>query len=193
MVRGKLARIAVMLAVLAVAASTLGAMPSQALPEQEGPSLPYGPDVFAGSVPVQKVTSPGGTMLFACISDCGVHKSKRVLTNHDGTFDGLTVHQPGRSLAGHPVRFFLANEHGHIEADEQVGFQGATERHSLDLRFAGPVPFRPSLTTPSATPVPPAAGDTIVAAVPRWVLIMGVLTFLSGVTLVLRARRREAT
>lgn len=182
--RGKLARIAVMLAVLAVAASTLGATPSQALPEQEGPSLPYGPDVFAGPVPVQNVASPGGTTLFACIKNCGLYKSESVLTNHDGTFDGL---------AGHPVRFFLANEHGHIEADEQVGFQGATERHSLDLRFAGPAPFRPSLTTPSATPVPPATRDTIVAAVPRWVLIMGVLTFLSGVTLVLRAQRRETT
>ena len=191
--RGKLARIVVMLAVLAVAASTLGAMPSQALPEQEGPSLPYGPDVFAGSVPVQKVTSPGGTTLFVCISDCGVYRSKGLPISHDGTFDGLTVHQPGQSLAGHPVRFFLANEHGHIEADEQLGFQGSTERHSLDLRFAGPGPFRPPLATPSATPVLPATGDTVADAVPRWALIMGVLTFLSGVTLVLRAGRRETT
>ncbi len=193
MVKGKLARIAVMLAVLAVAASTLGAMPSQATPEQEGPSLPYGSDVFAGPIPVQKVASPGGTTLFACINNCGVYKSEGVLTNHDGTFDGLTVHQPGQSPAGHPVRSFPANEHGHIEADGQVGFQGATERHSLDLRFSVPAPLRPPLTTPSATPVLPATGDTVAAAVPRWVLIMGVLTFLSGVTLVLRAWRREAT
>ena len=135
--RGKLARIAVMLAVLAVAAATLGAMPSQAPPEQEGSSPPYGSDVIAGSVSVQKLTSPGGTTLFACIDDCGVYKSEGV------------------------------------------------------LNFAGPVPFRPSLTTPSSTPVLPAIGDTIVAAVPRWALIMGVLTFLSGVTLVLRVWRRE--
>ena len=191
MVRGNLTRIAVMLAILAVVAATLGAMPSQAPPEQEGSSLPYGSDVFAGSVSVQEVTPPGGMTLFACIDDCGVYKSESVLTNHDGTFDGLMVRPPEQSLAGHPVRFFLANEHGHIEADEQVGFQGTMERHSLDLRFAGPVPFRPSLTTPTATPVLPATGDTIVAAVPRWALVMGVLALLGGVALVLRARRGE--
>ena len=182
-----------MLAVLAVAASILGAMPSQAPPEQEGSSLPNGSDVFAGSVSIQEVTSPGGMTLFACIDDCGVYKSESVLTNHEGTFDGLTVRPPGQSLVGHPVRFFLANEHGRIEADEQLEFQGTAERHSLDLQFAGPVPFRPSLTTPTATPVLPATGDTVVAGVPQWMLIMGVLMFLSGVTLVLRARRRETT
>ena len=191
--RRKLARIAVMLAVLVVAAATLGAMPSQAPPEQESSSQPYGSDVFGGSVAVQEVTPPGGMTLFACIDDCGVYKSESVLTNHDGTFDGLTVRPLGPSLAGHPIRFFLANEHGHIEADEQVEFQGTAERFKLNLWFAGPVPFQPSLTTPTATPALPATGDKVVSAVPRWVLIMGVLTFLSGVALVLRARRREAT
>ena len=191
--RRKLAGIAVMLAVLVVAAATLGAMPNQAPPEQEGSSLPQGSDVFAGSVSVQEVTPPGGMTLFACIVDCEVYKSESVLTNHDGTFDGLMVRPPGQSLAGHPVRFFLANEHGRIEADEPAQFHGTAERHSLDLQFAGPVPFQPSLTTPTATPVLPATGDTVVAAVPRWMLVMGVLTFLSGVTLVLRARRKGTT
>ena len=185
MVRRKSAFLAMLFALFLGALSTLAATPNQGKPPQ-----PFGPDSFSGQATVEGTAPPRGMQLFACIDDCSVFKSATVTIRQGGRYSQLVVSPVDRSLVGHPVLFYLANEFGRIKAAEDQDFQGATETFTLNLTFSDPIPVptpTPTITPTASLPVP---GDPIVTAIPGWVLLAGTGAVLAGVTLLLVARRR---
>ena len=165
--------------------ATLGATAWQVNPPQ-----PFGPDSFFGQVNVEGGPAPQGLQLFACIDNCGVFKSETVGIQEGGAYSQLVVNPLDRSLVGHPIRFYLANEFGRIQAVETVDFKGAFDHFVLNLTFDDPVP-EPT-PTPTITPTAslPAPGDPTVTAIPRVALLLGVAALLVGSVLLLALRRR---
>jgi len=165
----------------------LGAGPSQAKPPQ-----PFGPDSFSGQVTVQGALAPRGMQLYACIDTCEVYLSATVEIQERGMYSQLVIGSKDRSLVGHPIFFYLANQFGRIRAVEAVNFEGATQIFDRNLTFNEPVPLptaTPTITPTASLPVP---GDPTVTAIPRMALILGGLTLLAGLGLLLILRRRAA-
>lgn len=166
---------------------TLGAGPRQGgLPPQ-----PFFPDTVSGRVTLQGKPAPAGTLLVACIDDCGsVFESAPFQLSEDGSFSGLKIDPADQRLVGHQISFYLVNEFGRIRAAETVTFLGAVEMHIADLTFsqAMPVPTpTPTLTPTAALPSP---GDPVVTVIPRIALMAGAAAVVAGISLLYLARRR---
>ena len=191
-VRGKGAILGTILVVIAVAASTLGAWPRQEFPEPGTPTVTLAPDTYSGSVRVKGLSVSSGVNLYACIDDCIVYTSESVVTGEAGSYSGLVLSPDLTSLTGLPITFYLSNNHGRITAFEQQDFRGVGRGYTLDLSFDGPLPAPPAQATPTPTAILPATGDTVVAAIPTWIMAAGFAALIGGVTLLLMARRRAA-
>jgi hypothetical protein len=130
--------------------------------------------------------------LFACIDDCSTYESAAVGVKEGGAYSQLVVGPTDRTLLGHTINFFLANEFGNIQAAETVDFVGATDNFTLDLYFKDAVPV--PTPTPSITPTAslPVSGDLTVTAIPRFALIAGAIAAVIGIGILMAARRRVA-
>jgi len=163
-----------------------------ASPHQYKPPQPFGPDAFSGRVVVQSSSPPVGMLLFACIDDCLIYKSEVVGIKEGGAYSRLIVNPTDRSLVGHSIHFYLANDFGRIQASETVDFTAATDNFTLHLNFSdripGPTPL-PTVTPTASLPVP---GDVAVTAIPRMALIVGAIAVVLGMGILMAARRRAA-
>ena len=163
-----------------------------ASPHQDKPPQPFGPDAFSGRAVVQSGSPPLGMKLFACIDDCLIYKSEVVGIQEGGSYSRLVVNPTDRSLVGHSIHFYLANDFGRIQALEAVDFAGATDNFTLDLNFSDTIPVptpRPTVTPTASLPV---AGDVTVTAIPRMALIVGAIAVVLGMGILMAARRRAA-
>lgn len=187
MVRRKLAFLALALALFTLMMVNLGATPRQDKPPQ-----PFGPDAFSGRVLVRSSPPPLGMRLFACIDDCLIYKSAVVGIIEGGAYSQLVVNPADRSLLGHTIRFYLANDFGRIQAVETVDFAAATDNFTLDLNFIDAVPVPTPLPTVTPTASLPVTGDLTVPAIPRVALIVGAIAVIVGIGILIAARRRAA-
>ena len=159
---------------------------------QDKPPQPFGPDAFTGRVVVQSSPPPLGMLLFACIDDCSTYQTQAVGIKEGGLYSRLVVEPDDRSLLGHRIYFFLANEFGRIKAAESVDFVAATDNFTLDLTFTAAIPVptaTPTITPTASLPVP---GDLTVTAIPRVALIVGAIAVAIGMGVLMAARRRAA-
>ncbi len=185
MVRKKIPVLTMALAISLAMLLTLGAAP-----RQEKPPQPYGPDSFSGLVTVQNSPPPLGIQLFACVEDCLTYKSAAVGIGEGGQFRQLVINPTDRSLVGHAIRFYLANDFGRIQAVETVDFAAATDNFTLDLSFTDAIPVpapTPTITPTASLPVP---GDLTVTVIPRVALIVGAIAVVVGMGILMAARRR---
>ena len=163
-----------------------------ASPHQDKPPQPFGPDAFSGRAVVQSGSPPLGMKLFACIDDCLIYKSEVVGIKERGAYSRLVVNPIDRSLVGHSIHFYLANDLGRIQALETVDFAGATDNFTLDLNFSDTIPVPTPLPTVTPTASLPVAGDVTVTAIPRMALIVGAIAVVLGMGILMAARRRAA-
>ena len=163
-----------------------------ASPHQDKPPQPFGPDAFSGRVVVQSSSPPLGMTLFACIDDCLIYKSEVVGIKEGGAYSGLVVYPTDRSLVGHSIHFYLANDFGRIQALETVDFAAATDNFTLDLNFFDAIPVPTPLPTVTPTASLPVPGDVTVTAIPRMALIVGAIAVVLGMGILMTARRRAA-
>ena len=174
--------------------STLGAAPNQI----ERPPQPFFQDFFSGNVTVQGSIPPPGTLLIACIDECdSVFESEPYSLKADGSFDQLEVNPNREDLIGRPITFYLANEFGRIQANEQRAYIGVFDFYVQKLTFAPPLP-RPAPTpvpTPTAFPTPtaalPIAGDPSVTKLPIIALVIGCIAVGAGISLLVVGRRQS--
>lgn len=163
-----------------------------AAPQQDKPPQPFGPDSYSGRVMVQNSPPPIGMQLFACIDDCLNYKSAVVGIKEGGVYSQLVINPTNRSLVGHSISFYLANDFGRIQAVETVDFAAATDNFTLDLNFPGAIPVptpTPTITPTASLPVP---GDLTVTAIPKVALIIGAIALVVGMGILMVARRRVA-
>ena len=163
-----------------------------ASPHQDKPPQPFGPDAFSGRVAVQSSSPPLGMKLFACIDDCLIYKSEVVGIKEGGAYSRLVVNPTDRSLVGHSIHFYLANDFGRIQALETVDFAAATDNFTLDLNFFDAIPVPTPLPTVTPTASLPVPGDVAVTAIPRMALIVGAIAVVLGMGILMAARRRAA-
>ena len=163
-----------------------------AAPHQDKPPQPFGPDAFSGRAVVQSGSPPLGMKLFACIDDCLIYKSEVVGIKEGGAYSRLVVNPTDRSLVGHSIHFYLANDFGRIQALETVDFAGATDNFTLDLNFSDTIPVPTPLPTVTPTASLPVPGDVTVTAIPRMALIVGAIAVVLGMGILMAARRRAA-
>ena len=163
-----------------------------ASPHQDKPPQPFGPDAFSGRVVVQSSSPPLGMRLFACIDDCLIYKSEVVEIKEGGAYSRLVVNPTDRSLVGHSIHFYLANDFGRIQALETVDFAAATDNFTLDLNFSDAIPVPTPLPTVTPTASLPVPGDVAVTAIPRMALIVGAIAVVLGMGILMAARRRAA-
>ena len=163
-----------------------------ASPHQDKPPQPFGPDAFSGRAVVQSGSPPLGMKLFACIDDCLIYKSEVVGIKEGGAYSRLVVNPTDRSLVGHSIHFYLANDFGRIQAMETVDFAGATDNFALDLNFSDTIPVPTPLPTVTPTASLPVAGDVTVTAIPRMALIVGAIAVVLGMGILMAARHRAA-
>lgn len=173
----------------------LGAGSSQ----DERPPQPFFQDFFSGTVLLQGIAPPAGTLLIACIDDCDTgFQSAGYTLQGDGRFDQLEVDPSSEALVGHTIYFYLVNEHGRIRAEESRSYIGVFDFYVQDLNFVDPLPAPEPGPTPEATPRPtptaslPIAGDPSVAQLPKLALLAGVAAVVAGAGLLLAARRKAA-
>ena len=163
-----------------------------ASPHQDKPPQPFGPDAFSGRVVVQSSSPPLGMRLFACIDDCLIYKSEVVGIKEGGAYSRLVVKPTDRSLVGHSIHFYLANDFGRIQALETVDFAAATDNFTLDLNFFDAIPVPTPLPTVTPTASLPVPGDVTVTAIPRMALIVGAIAVVLGMGILMAARHRAA-
>ena len=163
-----------------------------ASPHQDKPPQPFGPDAFSGRVVVQSSSPPLGMRLFACIDDCLIYKSEVVEIKEGGAYSRLVVNPTDRSLVGHSIHFYLANDFGRIQALETVDFAAATDNFTLDLNFSDAIPVPTPLPTVTPTASLPVPGDVAVTAIPRMALIVGAIAVVLGMGILMAARCRAA-
>ena len=171
----------------------MAAGPSQ----DERPPQPFFQDFVSGRVLLQGSTPPEGTLLIACIDDCGtVFQSASYSLKADGSFDQLEVNPSSEALIGHTIYFYLVNEHGRVRAEESRPYIGVFDFYVQDLTFVEPLPAPEPDPTPEPTPRPtpttslPVAGDPSVALLPKWALLAGGAAVVAGAGLLLAARRK---
>ena len=190
----RLTQILLIAAMATVAFSMVGAGHTQV----ERPPQPFFQDFFSGIVTVEGSPPPAGTLLIACIDECGsVFESEPYSLRADGSFDQLEVNPNTEVLIGHTITFYLVNEFGRIQANEQRPYIGVFDFYVQDLTFELPLP-RP-LPTPSPTMAPlptptaslPIAGDPSVTKLPKIAIITGSIASVSGILLLLVVRRRS--
>lgn len=193
--RHKISCLVLVATLVVVAFSILGAVPNQI----ERPPQPFFQDFFSGSVTVQGSPAPAGTLLIACIDDCdAVFESEPYILNANGSFDQLEVNPKSENLVGHTITFYLVNEFGRIQANEQRPYIGVFDFYVQDLTFDASLP-QPAPTpapAPTAAPTPtaslPIAGDPSVTKLPKIALLTGSVAVVTGALLLLVARRKIA-
>ena len=117
----KLTRFGLVSILLILAFSMLGAGENQI----ERPPQPFFQDFFSGKVTVQGSAPPVGTLLIACIDDCETgFESEPYGLKSGGVFDQLEVNPNNEDLVGHTITFYLVNEFGRIQANEQRPYIG---------------------------------------------------------------------
>jgi len=189
--------------VLVVSFTILGAGQNQI----ERPPQPFFQDFFSGSVTVQGIAPPAGTLLIACINSCDSDfESEPYSLKEGGVFDQLEVNPKNEILIGHAITFYLVNEFGRIQANEKRPYIGVFDFYSQDLTFEGPLPqpaptpvptpTAPAVpTAPTAVPTPmaslPIAGDPSVTKLPKIALATGGIAVAFGSVLLFTARRKE--
>ena len=104
----------------------------------------------------------------------------------------MVLNPNDRSLVGHSIHFYLANDFGRMQAVEAVDFAGATDNFALDLNFSDTIPVPTPLPTVTPTASLPVAGDVTVTAIPRMALIVGAIAVVLGMGILMAARRRAA-
>ena len=180
---------------LLVAFAILGVGPKQI----ERPPQPFFQDFLSGSVLVQGLPPPEGTLLIACIDGCDTgFESAPYGLKADGTFAQLEVNPDDETLVGRPITFYLVNEFGRIRAAETRPYIGVFDYYVQDLTFAEPMPVPPPTPAPTPTPRPtptaslPIAGDPALARLPKVALMSGAAAVVLGAGLMLASRRHEA-
>ena len=197
-------------AVLLFAAfAVLGAGPYQA----ERPPQPFFQDFFSGTVLLEGSPPPEGTLLIACIDDCGYgFESPAYPLKADGSFTQLEVKPLNEELVGHTITFYLENEFGRIQALESRPYIGVFDFYVQDLTFVDPMPTPEPTPLPRPTPLPgptplpelpeptprptpiallPVAGDPSVVLLPKIALMAGGAAVVTGAGLLVVARRKE--
>ena len=180
---------------LLVAFAILGVGPKQI----ERPPQPFFQDFLSGSVLVQGLPPPEGTLLIACIDGCDTgFESAPYGLKADGTFAQLEVNPDDETLVGRPITFYLVNEFGRIRAVETRRYIGVFDFYVQDLTFVEPMPVPPPTPAPTPTPRPtptaslPIAGDPALARLPKVALIAGAAAVVLGAGLLFASRRQEA-
>ena len=186
--------------VLVVSFTILGAGQNQI----ERPPQPFFQDFFSGSVTVQGIAPPAGTLLIACINSCDSgFESEPYSLKEGGVFDQLEVNPKNEIFVGRVITFYLVNEFGRIQANEKRPYIGVFDFYSQNLTFEGPLPepaptpvptpTRPA--APTAVPTPtaslPIAGDPSVTKLPKIALATGGIAVAFGSVLLFAARRKE--
>ena len=153
-----------------------------ATPRQSGvPPLPYNADIFSGAIYLDGVPAPEGLQMVACVSTCDEFQTQPVLTGPGGSYSVLAIHPENRSLRGAQITFHIVNQHGRIQAQEHVYFEGGFNSEILDLNFTGPLPAPTPTPGPPVPPTLPAVGDPILPLLPKLVMGGGVLALVGGV------------
>ena len=153
-----------------------------ATPRQSGvPPLPYNADIFSGAIYLDGVPAPEGLQMVACVSTCDEFQTQTVLTGPGGSYSVLAIHPENRSLRGAQITFHIVNQHGRIQAQEHVYFEGGFNSEVLDLNFTGPLPAPAPTPAPPVPPTLPAVGDPILPLLPKLVMGGGVLALVGGV------------
>ena len=180
---------------LLVAFAILGVGPKQI----ERPPQPFFQDFLSGSVLVQGLPPPEGTLLIACIDGCDTgFESAPYGLKADGTFAQLEVNPDDETLVGRPITFYLVNEFGRIRAVETRRYIGVFDFYVQDLTFVEPMPVPPPTPAPTPTPRPtptaslPIAGDPALARLPKVALMAGAAAVVLGAGLLFASRRQEA-
>ena len=198
---------------LLVAFAILGVGPKQI----ERPPQPFFQDFLSGSVLVQGLPPPEGTLLIACIDGCDTgFESAPYGLKADGTFAQLEVNPDDETLVGRPITFYLVNEFGRIRAVETRRYIGVFDFYVQDLTFLEPMPVPPPTPappptlaptptpapapTPAPTPTPrptptaslPIAGDPALARLPKIAFMAGAAAVVLGAGLLFASRRQEA-
>ena len=180
---------------LLVAFAILGVGPKQI----ERPPQPFFQDFLSGSVLVQGLPPPEGTLLIACIDGCDTgFESAPYGLKADGTFAQLEVNPDDETLVGRPITFYLVNEFGRIRAVETRRYIGVFDFYVQDLTFVEPMPVPPPTPAPTPTPRPtptaslPIAGDPALARLPKIAFMAGAAAVVLGAGLLFASRRQEA-
>ena len=180
---------------LLVAFAILGVGPKQI----ERPPQPFFQDFLSGSVLVQGLPPPEGTLLIACIDGCDTgFESAPYGLKADGTFAQLEVNPDDETLVGRPITFYLVNEFGRIRAVETRRYIGVFDFYVQDLTFVEPMPVPPPTPAPTPTPRPTPtaslhiAGDPALARLPKVALMAGAAAVVLGAGLLFASRRQEA-
>lgn len=188
-----LGRVFTALGVLVFVLTTLGMGPPQA----ERPPQPFFQDFFSGSVLLDGIPPPKGTILVACIDSCrDGFESEPYALDANGSFGQLEVKPNREDLVGHLITFYLVNDFGRIKAVETRPYIGVFDFYRQDLTFVGQMPAPAPTAIPEPKPMPtpiaalPVAGDPIMAQLPMYVLMSGTAIVLIGVIMMKAARRR---
>ena len=137
-----------------------------ATPRQSGvPPLPYNADIFSGAIYLDGAPAPEGLQMVACVSTCDEFQTQTVLTGPGGSYSVLAIHPENRSLRGAQITFHIVNQHGRIQAQEHVYFEGGFNSEVLDLNFTGPLPA--PAPPRSRQPFPPSATPSSPCS-PNW-------------------------
>ena len=174
---------------LLVAFAILGVGPKQI----ERPPQPFFQDFLSGSVLVQGLPPPEGTLLIACIDGCDTgFESAPYGLKADGTFAQLEVNPDDETLVGRPITFYLVNEFGRIRAVETRRYIGVFDFYVQDLTFVEPMPVPTPTPRPTPTASLPIAGDPALARLPKIAFMAGAAAVVLGAGLLFASRRQEA-
>lgn len=181
-----------LLAFAVMAIATVGAVPQQG----GRPPQPFFQDFYSGTVSLRGAPAPAGTKLIACVLDCVTgFESKAVELQAGGTYEFLEINPSDEALIGLPVRFYLVNEFGRIEARETAAFIGVFDFYVVELTFNDPLPAPTPIptVTPTMRPTPtaslPVPGDPAITAIPRLALIVGAAAVAAGAGMIFLTRR----
>lgn len=92
-------------------------------------------EIFEGHAYAANRAAPSGVSLIACLGGCDDgYRTDEVITGKDGLYQVKV--EPGQSRPiGRMVTFWLLDDSGRVEADQDVLFRGQGETRVLDLNF----------------------------------------------------------
>ena len=180
-----------LLATAVVTLLTLGAAPQQVLP-------PF-PVTYSGDITVQGQAAPARVSLVACVDGCDSYESGPITTGAGGSYRGLVVGPPSDEFLSKQITFWIANDHGRIQAAETPVYQAPSSpadfTQRVDLTFTDPVPGPPpppATATPPPTPVLPIPGDPAVTQIPMLAVAAGIAALAVGASALFLVTRRRA-
>ncbi len=92
-------------------------------------------EIFEGHAYADNRAAPSGVSLIACLGGCeDGYQTEAVVTGKDGLYQVRV--EPGQTRPiGRMVTFWLLDDSGRVEADQDVLFRGQGETRVLDLNF----------------------------------------------------------